>query len=217
MGPVVDISLTEMYISKNRSLESSLRIGVVDQPCVYDSILLLRPTCTFREGISLKNIESESLLLGLSNLNSVDYSAKKAVKLNIEKEVKQTKHSVSRVNYGLAAALILVKAYSNWLVLEVNQICYGGILRTIALVFTEGISSWKVGVFCNFQPLVVPVGRSTLGRLFNVLGSTIDSYLELDELPVFATREDLLTREELNIKIGDIRTSSDTQEELGYK
>merc|ERR1712066_540932 len=159
----------------------------------------------------------ESLLLGLSNLNSVDYSAKKATKLNIQKEVEQAKHSVSRVNYGLAAALILVKAYSNWLVLEVNQICYGGILRTIALGFTEGISSWKVGVFCNFQPLVVPVGRSTLGRLFNVLGSTIDSYLELDELPVFATGEGLLIGEESNTGVGDIRTSSDTQEELGYK
>merc|ERR1712066_449718 len=159
----------------------------------------------------------ESLLLGLSNLNSVDYSAKKATKLNIQKEVEQAKHSVSRVNYGLAAALILVKAYSNWLVLEVNQICYGGILRTISLGFTEGISSWKVGVFCNFQPLVVPVGRSTLGRLFNVLGSTIDSYLELDELPVFATGEGLLIGEESNTGVGDIRTSSDTQEELGYK
>merc|ERR1712187_629393 len=114
-------------------------------------------------------------------------------------------------------ALILVKAYSNWLVLEVNQMCYGGILRTIALGFTEGISSWKVGVFCNFQPLVVPVGRSTLGRLFNVLGSTIDSYLELDELLVFATEEGLLIREELNIKIADIWTDSNTQKELSYK
>merc|ERR1712207_64592 len=154
-GPVGDISLTQTHASKNKSLESSLislKIGVVDQPCVYDSILLLRPTCTFREGISFKNIESkrrtfyerivesENLLLGLSNLNSVDYSAKRTTKLNIQKEVEQAKHSVSRVNYGLAAALILVKAYSNWLVLEVNQICYGGILRTLALGFTEGIS-----------------------------------------------------------------------------
>merc|ERR1712187_475630 len=152
---VINISLTQKHILKNKSLESSLRslkIGVVDQPCVYDSILLLRPACIFREGINLKNIESkrrtfyerigesESLILGLSNLNSVDYSAKKTTKLNIRKEVKQAKYSVSRVNYGLAAALILVKAYSNWLVLEVNQIGYGGTLRTIALGVTEGIS-----------------------------------------------------------------------------
>jgi hypothetical protein len=33
---------------------------------------------------------------------------------------------------------------------------------------------------------VVPVGRSTLGRLFNVLGATIDSYVGLDELPIYS-------------------------------
>ena len=75
----------------------------------------------------------------------------------------------------------------------------------------------KVEVFHNFQPLTTLVGRSTLGRLFNILGSTIDSYLELDELLVFITKEDLLTREELNIKIGDIRINSNTQKELSYK
>merc|ERR1711953_821328 len=58
--------------------------------------------------------------------------------------------------------------------------------------FTEGISSWKVEVFCNYQPVVVPVGRSTLGRLFNVLGSTIDEYSELDELPIYAARQSVL-------------------------
>merc|ERR1712187_31207 len=87
---------------------------------------------------------------------------------------------------GWAAALILVKSYENWLIVEVNQICYGGILRTIALGFTEGISSWKVEALCTLQPLVVPVGRSTLGRLFNVLGATIDAYVEIDELPIYA-------------------------------
>merc|ERR1711933_569207 len=87
---------------------------------------------------------------------------------------------------GLASALILVKAYANWLLVEVNQICYGGIVRTIALGFTEGISSWKVEALCTFQPLVVPVGQSTLGRLFNVLGATIDAYNGIDELPIYS-------------------------------
>merc|ERR1712203_18092 len=51
---------------------------------------------------------------------------------------------------------------------------------------TEGISSWKVEALCTFQPLVVPVGRSTLGRLFNVLGATIDAYNGIDELPIYS-------------------------------
>merc|ERR1712050_458374 len=87
---------------------------------------------------------------------------------------------------GLASTLVFIKAYANGLLVEVNQICYGGILRTIALGFTEGISSWKVESLCTLQPLVVPVGRSTLGRLFNVLGATIDAYVGIDELPIYA-------------------------------
>merc|ERR1712014_248497 len=98
-------------------------------------------------------------------------------------------NSETETALGLASALILVKAYSNWLIVEVNQICYGGIVRTIALGFTEGISSWKVEAFCTFRPLVVPVGRSTLGRLFNVLGATIDAYSGIDELPIYSERQ----------------------------
>merc|ERR1711933_78154 len=95
-------------------------------------------------------------------------------------------NSQAETAIGLASALILVKAYANWLLVEVNQICYGGIVRTIALGFTEGISSWKVEALCTFQPLVVPVGRSTLGRLFNVLGATIDAYNGIDGLPIYS-------------------------------
>merc|ERR1711874_471623 len=94
--------------------------------------------------------------------------------------------SHTEVDLGLASALILVKSYANWLIVELNQICYGGILRTIALGFTEGISSWKVEALCSSQALVVPVGRSTLGRLFNVLGANIDAYIGLNELPIYA-------------------------------
>merc|ERR1712174_138291 len=104
--------------------------------------------------------------------------------LKIKNEILEDSRAEAAI--GLASALILVKAYANWLIVEVNQICYGGILRTIALGFTEGISSWKVEALCTFQPLVVPVGRSTLGRLFNVLGSTIDAYVGIDELPPYA-------------------------------
>merc|ERR1711970_667868 len=94
--------------------------------------------------------------------------------------------SLTGTAIGMASALILVKSYANWLIVEVNQICYGGVLRTIALGFTEGISSWKVEALCTLQPLVVPVGRSTLGRLFNVLGATIDAYVGIDELPIYS-------------------------------
>merc|ERR1712174_170810 len=104
--------------------------------------------------------------------------------LKIKNEILEDSRAEAAI--GLASALILVKAYANCLIVEVNQICYGGILRTIALGFTEGISSWKVESLCTFKPLVVPVGRSTLGRLFNVLGATIDAYVGIDELPIYS-------------------------------
>merc|ERR1712203_1190146 len=231
VGPVVDISMSTQNhaIYQLQSLWVSLGLSEnLGLPCIYDALLLIRSECSFREGIMMRNRlaakrkfyealgREESLVLGLMAQQKLSYSKLKTSEiLKIKDEIRA--NSETETAGGLAAALILVKAYANWLVLEVNQICYGGIIRTIALGFTEGISSWKVGVFCNFQPLVVPVGRSTLGRLFNVLGSTIDSYLELDELPVFATREGLLIGEESNTGVGDIRISSDIQEELGYK
>merc|ERR1712032_633435 len=152
---------------------------------------------SFREGIMIKNRltakrrffedlnKEEGLILGIMAVNNLTYSKLKTG------ELLKMKHEILANSQGeaaicLASALILVKAYANWLLVEVNQICYGGILRTIALGFTEGISSWKVETLCTFQPLVVPVGRSTLGRLFNVLGATIDAYVGIDELPIYS-------------------------------
>merc|ERR1712176_1667048 len=200
VGPVVDISIsTQKYdIYQLQSLWVSLGISKnLGLPCIYDSLLLIRPECSFREGIRIQNKltskrrfyeelnKEESLVHGIMACNKLAYSKLKASeRYNIKNEI--LANSQAETAIGLASALILVKAYANWLLVEVNQICYGGIVRTIALGFTEGISSWKVEALCTFQPLVVPVGRSTLGRLFNVLGATIDAYMGLDELPAYA-------------------------------
>jgi hypothetical protein len=133
----------------------------------------------------------DRLLLGVCSLILLDYRSKSSyIKAKIKGENKSLKSK--EVSTGLEALSTVVKSYSNFVLLEVNQLCYGGILRTIALGATEGISSWKVGVLCSFQALVVPVGRCTLGRLFNVLGSSIDSFLDLDELPEFSKGETVL-------------------------
>merc|ERR1711933_695227 len=129
--------------------------------------------------------KEESLVHGIMAQTKLDYAKlKESAIANIKDEI--LTNSQGETAIGWAAALILVKAYANWLIVEVYQICYGGILRTIALGFTEGISSWKVESLCTFKPLVVPVGRSTLGRLFNVLGATIDAYVGIDELPIYS-------------------------------
>ena len=56
--------------------------------------------------------------------------------------------------------------------------CLYEIFRGISLGCTEGLSVQKVKVLLSYQPIVVFVGRSVLGRLFNVLGSCVDFFIE---------------------------------------
>jgi F0F1-type ATP synthase beta subunit len=53
---------------------------------------------------------------------------------------------------------------------------YGGILRCISLGATEGLSTWKCNIQLNVQAVVVPVGRISLGRILNVVGSAVDAF-----------------------------------------
>merc|ERR1711972_1284352 len=200
VGPVVDISVSTQKhdIYQLQALWVSLGISLnMGLPCIYDSLILIRPECSFREGIMGKNKlvskrkyfkelnKEESLVLGILACSKLAYSKLKTCDLaSITNEILANSQGAAAL--GLAATLILIKAYAHGLLVEVNQICYGGLLRTIALGFTEGISSWKVESLCTLQALVVPVGRSTLGRLFNVLGATIDAYVGIDELPIYA-------------------------------
>ncbi len=59
------------------------------------------------------------------------------------------------------------------LTLEVSLFMGGGILRTIAMDSTDGLKR-GMEVTDTGQPISVPVGKITLGRLFNVLGEPID-------------------------------------------
>ncbi|GAM27984.1 hypothetical protein SAMD00019534_111600 [Acytostelium subglobosum LB1] len=59
------------------------------------------------------------------------------------------------------------------LVLEVAQHLGDGIVRCVALEITDGLSRGQI-VLNTGAPLRVPVGRSTLGRIMNVIGDPID-------------------------------------------
>jgi hypothetical protein len=63
--------------------------------------------------------------------------------------------------------------------LELSQLCYKGVFRTIALGSTHGLSTHSCTFVLSLSPLIVPVGRIALGRILNVLGSSIDRYMEL--------------------------------------
>src|SRR6185312_13448311 len=98
------------------------------------------------------------------------------------------------------------------LVLEVQQQIGDGIVRTIAMGSTDGLQR-GLKVQNTGQPIMVPVGKQTLGRIMDVLGNPIDEAGPVNEeirmpihraAPTFAEQaanEELL---ETGIKVIDL-------------
>ena len=65
------------------------------------------------------------------------------------------------------------------LVLEVAQHLGDGLVRCVAMDTTDGLVR-GTEVVDKEEPIMVPVGDKTLGRLFDVLGNTIDEKGDCD-------------------------------------
>ena len=63
------------------------------------------------------------------------------------------------------------------IVLETEQHIGGGVVRTVSMDSTDGLSRGMT-VTNTGAPISVPVGEATLGRIFNVLGESIDEVKE---------------------------------------
>jgi F-type H+-transporting ATPase subunit beta len=70
------------------------------------------------------------------------------------------------------------------LILEVQNQLGHNVVRTVAMDSTDGLQR-GVPAYAQGQPIVVPVGEPTLGRIFNVLGRPVDF---ADPIPPEATR-----------------------------
>lgn len=66
-----------------------------------------------------------------------------------------------------------LKVENKNLVLEVQQQLGDGVVRTIAMGTTDGLSR-GLSVSNTGEPITVPVGKATLGRIMDVLGQPID-------------------------------------------
>src|SRR5438128_11998302 len=66
-----------------------------------------------------------------------------------------------------------LKMEGSTLTLEVQQQLGDGIVRTIALGSSDGLRRGMM-VTNTEQPIMVPVGTATLGRIMDVLGAPID-------------------------------------------
>ena len=100
------------------------------------------------------------------------------------------------------------------LVLEVEQHIGNNWVRCLALGATEGLVRGVEAVDTG-QPIAVPVGDPTLGRLFNALGETLDNLEEVESADVWPihrkppTFEDQATQVEIletGIKVMDLIT-----------
>lgn len=98
------------------------------------------------------------------------------------------------------------------LVLEVAQHLGDSIVRTIAMDTTDGVTRGQK-VIDTGNPIMVPVGPETLGRLFDVLGNTIDEkgkFSSKSKLPIHRAaplHKDLTTSREVlvtGIKVVDL-------------
>ncbi|MFA5128642.1 MAG: F0F1 ATP synthase subunit beta [Patescibacteria group bacterium] len=70
-------------------------------------------------------------------------------------------------------AVEIKKADGEKLVLEVQQHLGGNLVRAVAMGATDGLRRQMEAVDTD-APISVPVGKETLGRVFNLLGETVD-------------------------------------------
>ena len=92
-------------------------------------------------------------------------------------------------------ALKVVRDGHKTLILEVQEHVDDHTVRTVAMGSTEGLSRGLI-VQDTGKPIAVPVGRETLGRMFNVLGEPID-----DRPPV----PDHVSRHPIHVKSPPLR------------
>jgi len=190
VGPVVDLQLSNDLFATEKCMLTLIRpvltMRDVFLPSVYDSILITRPSCHFRDGSVVNNCMvplisycaelpfNDSYLFALLHLIPAKYS----LVLGWHSMLSHPQQELALIS-GFASVFVLVKSYSNSLVGELSQLCYGGVLRAIAFSSTDALCTWRCYSLIGLQPVVVPVGRLALGRIFNVLGSVIDLYMEL--------------------------------------
>ncbi len=81
------------------------------------------------------------------------------------------------------------------LTLEVEQHLPDGWARTVAMSSTDGLKRGMVAVDTG-APISVPVGPKVLGRIFNVLGETVDEKGQLTDVPRYPIHREAPSLEE---------------------
>jgi hypothetical protein len=195
VGPVIDIQVRSGLFLSALRVSCSLKCLDRNIYCVsiYDGLLIVRPSVFLREGLLIPNpiMSSVPYLCRMGEYASCHNSIiflnpfSDNVSTTMEMDIRAIK-ICNRV-LGYEDVMMVSKQYFNWLLAEVSQLCQGGRLRLIALGSTDGLDSVYSPVLFILQPIVVPTGLITLGRLFNVVGSVCDGYVEISLAASFST------------------------------
>jgi hypothetical protein len=193
VGPVIDIQVnpTKDIDNFERHSLTSLEITCIDlNVCCFDALIVLRPYAHLRNGNCLSNALSSDFLQALpfhdsamlSMISSLPCSAltKSSIAYHITNELAYSA-AEGNAKLGFTTLFSLCKPYSNMLFAEVHQLVHSGQVRAVALASTEGLSCGSVApALLMFQPVYVPCGTLCLGRIFNVLGATMDGWFQLN-------------------------------------
>ncbi|MBU0744961.1 MAG: F0F1 ATP synthase subunit beta [Gammaproteobacteria bacterium] len=105
-----------------------------------------------------------------------------------------------------------LKIEATGLILETQQQLGDGVVRTIAMGATDGLQRNMV-VINTKNPIIVPVGKATLGRIMDVLGNPIDDKGPIDsehllpihrQAPSFTEQSGSIVLLETGIKVIDL-------------
>ncbi|MGK2848629.1 MAG: F0F1 ATP synthase subunit beta [Minisyncoccota bacterium] len=94
--------------------------------------------------------------------------------VDVEFVYADTQTEVSAILPNIFDALEVVLSDKETLIVEVHQHLGGGRVRAVAMGTTDGVRR-GMNVRATGAPITVPVGKAVLGRMFNVLGNTIDN------------------------------------------
>ena len=164
-------------------MSSLLELGYKDVflPSVYDTLLLTRPLCDFRDGRLINSSNSTQYLIELAFNDSYLFAMMHLIPADYTERLDCLSRSIAQhdVILPLAALFLLIKSYASIPTLEISQLCYKALLRTIAFSTTQCISTWRCLTLFSLQAVIVPVGRIALGRILNVVGSIIDPHSQV--------------------------------------
>jgi len=185
VGPVVDLG----FAGPSLFLHSGVLAGLGRPtllPSLLDAAVLLRPLSFFRDGPGAPHPLPRFGRYFLSLPSRSGPSSSLPLGLRAALPPRGPARRAAAAPRGLLALSALLKAFSNPLFIELRQLASGGLVRSVALSWTDGLSTLKTAALLLFQPLQAQVGRICLGRVFNVLAGVVDSYLEVHAHARFA-------------------------------